>query len=394
MTPEEQKSEDARIRAEADASGVRGTLEAINNSLESVQGSLKESNTHSEDLAKRVAAIEDKVRTNNGIGLTDAETKKFSLSRALNGIKFNEWHGADFEREAMDAAATKRSQNTASNAAGGFLLPDEVSTRIIEPLKAMAVAGAAGATILEGLSGTVHLPKAATAELQSRTDGAAVSDQSANWTYSEVTLTGTYSGELVKVSRDLLKQGVPSVDAFIERQLFKAALRRVDVIALAEISALTATADTIAANVAGNAITPAQLQRAVTLLQNANVMDASTVPGLVANPLVKYHLLKPSAFTAAIPGLSYAGDKWLAEMLGGKVLNTTIFGDDTGILGEMCYGAWENLIIGLFGEGIEVASSEHSSFGSNLIDFRVLLAADAVVVQNEAFIYWDDLGDA
>jgi hypothetical protein len=192
-----------------------------------------------------------------------------------------------------------------------------------------------------------------------------------------------------------LKQGSPSVDAFIEAQMFKAAMRRIDVIGLAETQALTTTADLIAkVTAAGDAIAPANLQRAVTLLQNANVGDGGTKAAFVANPLVKYHLLKPGAFSASIPGLAYAGDRYLAEMLDAGVFPTTIYNDDTGVNGEATYGYWENLIVGLFGEGIEIASSEHSSFGNNLVDFRVLLAADAVIVQDEAFIHWDNLGDA
>jgi len=394
MTPEEQKAHDEKLRKEAEESGVRGILQGVNDSLEAIDGSVKDAANRSQALEDRIGKLEDSVRSNNGIGLTKEETDKFSLSRAISGIKFNTWAGAEFERECIDAAAKSRAQSTASDGAGGYLLPEEVSNRIIEPLKARAIVGAAGATFLEGLSGTLHLPKAATAELQSRADAAAVSDQSSNWTYSQVSMTAAYSGERVAVSRSLLQQSNPSIDAFIEAQMFKAALRRVDVIALAEIQALTAVTDTTAAATDGDAITPTNLQRAVTLLQNANVGDGSSKAAFVANPLVKWHLLKPGAFSAAVPGLSYAGDKYLSEMLDAAVLPTTIFNDDSGTTGEACYGYWENLVVGLFGEGIEIASSEHSSFNNNLIDFRVLLAADAVVLQDEAFVYWDNLGDA
>lgn len=395
MTPEEKAAAEAAKR-EAEQDGVTGVLKAVNESLERVQGKLEDADNKAEAQVERIAALEKSFRKNEDLGLSAKELSTFSIGRAMCGIKYGEWgNGPSLEREAMEAAKDKRAQSTASNAAGGFLLPNEVSNQIIAPLKAKAVVGAAGATFLEGLSGTVDLPKAAVAELQSRSDAAAVSDQSANWTYSEVSLTGAYSGEMVKVSRSLLQQANPSIDAFINTQMMEAARRRVDVLALAEVQGLTATADAIAAiAVAGDKLSPQMLHRAWTLLQAANALDDGGQPAFIANPLVKWHVLNGAAYGAGAPWLPFATDAALGQALGASVHSTTVFNDDTGINGEAVLGNFSKMVVGLFGEGIEIASSEHSSFANNLVDFRVLLSADAVLTQDAAFIHWDTAGDA
>jgi HK97 family phage major capsid protein len=374
---------------------ILGSLRSMNETLDATQGSIAEANKRSEAIEERMTALENGVRVAETVGLTEEETQRFSLSRAYKGIHGGDWNGAEFEREAIDEAHKIRAQSTATDAGGGFLLPTEVSNRIIEPTKRKAILGRAGATFMEGMRGTFNLPKAATAELQDRTDGAAVSDQSANWTYSQVQLTANYSGELVKVSRSLLQQDVPAADAFIEGQLQKAVMRKVDAIGLAVIQGLTATTDTIAAPAAaGDKLSPRMLQRAWTLLQNANVMDADTKLALIANPLVKWHVLDGASYSAATPWIPYANDAALGAALGAEVLATTFFNDDSASNGEAVLGAFEHLVIALFGEGIEIASSEHADFNDNLVNFRALLAVDAASIHDTAFIHWDNLGDA
>lgn len=245
---------------------------------------------------------------------------------------------------------------------------------------------------MEGMKGTFDIPTAAVAEMQDRSDGAAVSDQSANWTYGKETLSANYSGEMVYASRSLLQQDVPAADAFLEAQLRKAIMRKVDTTGLSVITAMTATADSVAApTTAGDKLTPQMLHRAVTLLQSAEVgMDAKL--SFIANPLVKWHVLNGTSYSAGTPWIPFASDKALGEALGADVLSTTFFNDDSGVNGEAVLGAFEHLVIALFGEGIEIASSEHVKFDENLVGFRALLAADAVSVHDTAFIHWDTLG--
>ena len=394
MTEKEREAAEAAKREAAEA-GVTGTLKAVNDSLERVQGKLDEADNKAEAQTERIAAIEKSIRKNEDLGLSEEEKKTFSISRAMYGVKYGWEGGPSLEREAMEAAATKRAQSTATDAAGGFLLPNEVSNSIIAPLKARSIVGAAGARFMEGLNGTVDLPVGAVAELQARADAAAVSDQSANWVYTQRSMTGTYSGELVKVSRTLLQQANPSVDAFITEEMMKAARRRVDVQALAEIQALTTTADLIAKVAAGgDALKPKNLHRAWTVLQANNAIDDSTKVAFVANPLVKWHVLAAANATATAPWLPFATDAALAQAMGISVHSTTVFNDDTGVNGEAVLGNFNEMVVGLFGEGIEIASSEHSSFANNLIDYRVLLSADAVLTQDNAFVHWDNLGDA
>jgi HK97 family phage major capsid protein len=336
-------------------------------------------------LGERMGAAEEAIRKPVELGTSAEETRQWSWGDYMRGVRSGDF-GKGFTAEAV--AHTRANLGTTTSAAP---IPVEVANTIIEPLKAKSIIGKAGATFLDGLAGSLRLNKFATAELQDRaTDVAGVSDQSGNWVPSQVTLTPSYSGELVIVSRDLLAQSVPSVDAFIEAELMRAALRKLDVLGLAAIQGLTSTTDA-AVTAAGDKLERAHLEAALVGLQAAN----ANTDGLafVAHPSVKKHLLQ-DAGTAGRTWLRFASDKGLAEETGFQVLNTTNFNDDTGLTGEAVLGDFSKLVVGMFGSGIEIAASEDYKFGDNAVTFRVVLAADAAVIQDGAFQHWDNLGDA
>jgi len=329
------------------------------------------------NLTERMESAENEIRKTPSMPGLEDYTDQWSWGdyvRLVKGLPCKD----GFTRNVVDETRANLGASTANSP-----LPTEVANTIIEPLKAEATCGKAGCTFMTGLSGTINLPFGAEAELQSRGDDVtAVSDQSAAWAFeAPKTMSATYSGELVIVSRDLLAQDVPSVDAYIQKRMMMAAQRRLDVIAFAEIQGLTA-------KTGGADLDRALLETGLATLASYNA-DMTTV-GLVGHPQHMYNLMQDSG-SAGRTWLPFASLPALQTATGLNCLHWTGFNDSSGSNGEAVLGDFSDLIVGMFGNGIELASSEDYKFGDNAVTFRVLLSADAVIAQNNSFVHWDDL---
>ncbi len=115
------------------------------------------------DVNDRLQAIEDRqrIRAAAGIGMRPEEVKQFSISKAYRGAALGDWTDADFERQAMEAATKKRldvvrgkmeKTATAGNPANlGFIIPNEVSSEIINPLRSELFLSKLGVKMRTGL---------------------------------------------------------------------------------------------------------------------------------------------------------------------------------------------------------------------------------------------------
>jgi len=172
------------------------------------------------------------------IGLTDKEVGKFSLVRALSASLSGDWSKAGFERECSQHIETlmgreakgfflpheiqmrtmqKRTMNVADDSAGGYLVQNEYGS-LIEYLYANTVLGNAGVTILNGLQGDVSIPKQTGKStfywLSEDEDGTDTEPTLGNVILMPKTVAGA-----VPMTRKLLKQSIPSVEALVMNDL-------------------------------------------------------------------------------------------------------------------------------------------------------------------------------
>ncbi|MFS1525323.1 phage major capsid protein [Microbulbifer sp. 2304DJ12-6] len=165
------------------------------------------------------------------LGLSEGETQRYSLVRAVNAAITQDWKTAGFElecsrtiAESLDREARgffvpfevqNRTMATGTAAGGGNLVgTDHLAGEFIENLKAQSVLGRLGARFLTGLVGDVDIPRldagAAFGWIVEGADG----DES-DAVIGLVTLTPkTITGQ-VPMTRRLLKQSAPSVDAML-----------------------------------------------------------------------------------------------------------------------------------------------------------------------------------
>jgi HK97 family phage major capsid protein len=181
------------------------------------------------------------------IGLSPDEARSFSFVRAIQASLNGDWSQAGFEREVSDAAVGKLSQGqrgsfvvpydvliatrdltVGTDASGGYLVgTDNLGGSFIELLRNRMMVQALGARVLDGLVGDVSIP--------SITAGAAGSWVAESGAPSETTQT---TGQLAlapktvtaytDMSRKLIKQSSPAVEALVREDLASALALAID----------------------------------------------------------------------------------------------------------------------------------------------------------------------
>lgn len=187
-----------------------------------------------EAIIGHIRASQCKVE-NVGIGMTPAETQRYSLSRAIQAAASNDWSRAGFEKEASQAAEKQYGRSAKGS---GFIVPHEVLTRtqvagtanvggnliqtqldgrnFIEYLYNAIVLPGLGAQRFDGLTGNLSLPRQTGGEAASWvSEGSQVS--ATDITFDQVTFTPKTVMGRTEVTKQLLAQAilVPGVDSFI-----------------------------------------------------------------------------------------------------------------------------------------------------------------------------------
>jgi HK97 family phage major capsid protein len=142
--------------------------------------------------------------------------KDFSLSRASYAIGTKDWTRAGVEREVFIAT---RAMTTGVDSAGGFIVPPQVMTAIIEPLRAESICFSLGARDIGGMPfSPVSFPKQ-------------TSDVAAQWIAENAasTLSQPAIGQMnlrprqlvarTELSMMLLNAAVPAVDGVIQNSM-------------------------------------------------------------------------------------------------------------------------------------------------------------------------------
>jgi len=177
------------------------------------------------------------------VGLSDNDTQRYSLMRALNASLTGDWKNAGFERECSIEIEDKlgreargffvpyevqsRTMSVGTDTAGGYIVQTDEGG-MIDLLRANTVLGAAGATFLPGLVGDVAIPKQTGAStfywLGEDEDGT-----DSEPTVGQVLLMPKTCAGAVPMTRKLLKQSSPSVEALVQNDLNRGMALAIDV---------------------------------------------------------------------------------------------------------------------------------------------------------------------
>lgn len=188
------------------------------------------------------------------VGLTQKEVRQFSFVRAINALANptdkTAWEAAAFEREVSEAAASKAGKSArgifvpgeilraqrdltvgTSTAGGNLVATDLMASAFIDLLRNRSVVQRAGATVLNGLSGNLAIPKqtgGATAYWVAESGAPTESQQ----TVGQVSLTPKTVGAFTDFSRKLMLQSSIDVENMVRNDLAQVIALAIDSAAL------------------------------------------------------------------------------------------------------------------------------------------------------------------
>jgi HK97 family phage major capsid protein len=328
----------------------------------------------------------------------------------LNGILTGDWSKAGFEKQVIDETR-KKALEVGSDSAGGFLVPTQFVTSLIEQLRANTVVLNMGATMLTPTaSSPIKIPRqssGATAYWLDENQEITASQQS----LEQITLQPKMVAGLVKVSQRLVALSNPSVEAMIRNDLALALAEAIDIKALegdgasntpVGITNQSGVTTTASSGANGDEFT---YDKAIDL--EGSVDDANALRG----DLSKFgYVIRPDALRRMkkqkIPQYSgqtdgepifapMVNDAMIADQLGYKIGKTTQLGNAqskgaNSDLSNVIFGNWAELIFAQWGSlSIDVSTqagdSNGGAFTSNQAWFKAVTEMDVNLRHGASF---------
>jgi len=160
-------------------------------------------------------------RTNIGVVKRDYkfDAMQFSLAKFIRGGLYGNWSEASLEKREF-IRLNKSTLQGASGPSGGFLVPEETTSAILEQLKAKAIIRALGATVYPMNGDTLHIRRQINSTNVHWVGSAEQATENTTTNlFSRDTLTLKKAIGLVPLDNDLLADASPSVDTIIEQDL-------------------------------------------------------------------------------------------------------------------------------------------------------------------------------
>jgi HK97 family phage major capsid protein len=335
------------------------------------------------------------------LDMTRKEVERYSLFRALNAVRENDWSEAGLELEAhkelykrfgtkqgrrsffvpLDVQQRDLSAVTAS--AGGRLVATE-NMSFIEILRARSVAMRMGATRMTGLVGNVTVPTqtgAATAAwLANETTAAGKTDQS----FGQMALSPKNVAAYTEISRQLMLQSSPSAEMIVMNDLAAVVALAVDNAAIngsgsaGQPQGIVGTAGI--GSVTGTTLAYSGVLEFQTDVLTANALVNPGTAGYVTTPAVAALLAGRSRFTNTDTPL------WEGGLMDGRVAGFPGMSSTQIAAGRMLFGDFSQLVIGEWG-ALELDVNPNANFAAGISGVRAFYTVDIGVRYAAAFSY-------
>lgn len=316
--------------------------------------------------------------------------EKFSFARACYAIATKEWDEAPFERDVFKETR-KRALSTGTDTAGGYIVPEQYMAELIPLLRAKLVVQAAGATILDGLTGTP-------VEIPSQTGGATAAWLAENGTITATDqtlglkqLTPKMVAAMTKMSRRVQNLSNPSIEAMVRDDLAKVLALAADIAYLKGDGVGKPTG-------IYQQVTPADQSAAEIdypdLVDIMTSIRASNVDGPLSfiwhptftGKVGKVRIAQFSGQTAAqFPGWvfpPFASAQQLATIMGAKAVGETTQLAAT----EFVCGVFSELIVGIWGSLVlDATTTGGTAFEQHQLWVKAVMEVDSVVRHAESF---------
>jgi HK97 family phage major capsid protein len=328
------------------------------------------------------------------LGLDKKESKSYSIANAMKSL-VNGGRVEGLEREVSDAIAKRSGRET-----HGFFLASQRDLNItddaalvpedtrggdfVDALRPNMVTMQAGVRILNGLKGDVVIPrKTATSEATFKAETTIHTETEP--VFDSISLTPRHLGTFTDVSKQLLAQGTPDVDALIRDDLQKAVAVGLDKAVIQGagsgsnapqgIIGATGVEDIAIADNDGGEPTTAELHAFLKQLDDNNALTSNctwiTTPQIAA-------AAKQTLLTSAVSG--YQWDMSNNTMLGYPAFSTANIPAERTIFGD-----FSEYILGIWDGGIEITYDPYSGAKNRLVTFILNVMCDGNVRQPKSF---------
>ena len=370
------------------------------------------------------------------LGLTDRETQEFSILRAVNASISRDWKDAGFEAECSRSVAQKLGKQTQ-----GFFVPSDVLSRsswtphaqqqraayavgtpgagttggtlvatelfagsFIEVLRNQSAVMAAGATTLSGLVGAVDIPRQIS---QTGTfwvaEGVNVGESEAQ--FDKVSLNMKTIGAYSQISRNMLMQSTPDIEALVRADLIAVIALGVDLAALSGTGppmpvgiANAATIGAYIGGVNGAAVTLDTVIAMEKVLAQANaplngrayIMNPATIASLKtlkASTGAYLWTTAPTGQRSSTPGTINGYPLFQTN----QARSTLTKGTSVGVCSEIFFGAWSELLIGEWGV-LEIVPNPYDAavYKSGGVLLRAMQSLDIGIRHPASFVLMSD----
>lgn len=321
------------------------------------------------------------------IGMTGQEIKRYSILRAVNAVINKDWSQAGLEREASDAVAKRfgrtprsffipndvvmgerRDLTVGTPTAGGYLVQTQ-NLPMIAMLRNRLILARAGVRMLTGLVGDVAIPKH-TAAGTGYWVGESGSPTESAQTLGQVGMTPHTFGAFSDISHKLLIQSSIDAEGFVRDDLTRVIALGVDYAGLHGNDSVDPNQpDGVAAtsgigSVVGGTNGAAPDWNDVVDLESEVAIDNAEVDSMayITNAKVR------GKFKKTFRNATYGENPiWEGDQLNGhralvsnQVSSTLTKGSASGTCSAIFYGNWDDLVMGLWGEGIDVLVDPYS----------------------------------
>jgi HK97 family phage major capsid protein len=344
--------------------------------------------------------------TASNLDLSKRDMSQYSLMRAIRAMVDRNWEAAGFEHECSKEILKRAGLNAAPNGgfyvpydimakrqvgqrdmtvgtanAGGYLVAtDNLGGSFIDMLRNRTLLAKLGATMLSGLQGNVTIPKqtAAGTAYWLSTEATAITES--QQTLGQLALSPKNVGAYTEVSRQLMMQSNPSVDALVMNDLARVIGIAIDLAgfegsgASGQPTGISQTAGI--GSVTGTTLAYAGILEFQTDVAGANALSESCA--YVTTPAVAALLSARQRFTSTDTPL------WQGNILDGQMAGFRAASTLQLTAASMIFGDYSQVVIGEWGM-LELALNPYANFAAAISGIRAIQTVDVGVRQAGAF---------
>jgi HK97 family phage major capsid protein len=338
------------------------------------------------------------------LDMSQAETGKYSLVRAILAASDNNWSKAGFEMECSREIAGrmnvvpdskrfyvpfevqhrslpigKRDLTVAAPTGGGYLV-ETANVSFVEMLRNRSVAYRMGAMRLGGLQGNVTVPKQTGAASWYWLASESTSITESQQTMGQMALSPKTGGAYTEISRQLLLQSSPSAEALVTADLGRVGGLGIDSAVLAGSGASGQPLGII--NTAGiGAVTGTSLAYAGILEFQSDIATANVLPtsgGYVTTPTVAALMMQRVKFASTASPL-WEGNLWDGQMAGFGAMSSNQMA-----AASMLFGDWSAVVVAEWGV-LEIEVNPFANFQAGIVGVRAIVSVDCGLRYPAAF---------